>query len=436
MDCGNSSILPNGRCSVLPTTPTDGQVFVDSELVKWIYNASTDLWERSGTVTTIPIASSDNIGYLSSRDKALLDKIPAVPGGFGIITDTKLVLQSQTNPEGVIRGDIELKSESLDIVCVGSDGIKLHCSTPSELECTSPTGKAPGLAFKLSKKFLDTFVVNMPGPQGKKGLTGDKGKTGKPGFSGGPPGITGLPGASIDELCRLTGISYRDIDGITEKAIVDLNIVDDNGRGCKLVVTKAKLNVPGDVPADKIIATPLVRNITYDPDPDPDNCDITRINQWKLVQNPGDTTPLNLSLLRLSRGAETVSDVPVGFNATLSLKKFVSDIIAEYQRRLQKIDKSYGKIAREYIQKIDDKARSILSQLANDLAMCEFNLPAVEYCITFTGCDQPPPPPPPPPPPSPFRAASLRAGADTGTPNPKRKTSNVVMGTRKWGVKQ
>lgn len=436
MDCGSSSILPNGRCSVLPVLPTDGQVFVDSELVKWIYNASTDLWEKSGTATTVPVATSDNIGYLSSVDKTLLDKTPAVPGGFGIITDTKLLLQSPTNPEGIIRGDIELKSESLDITCVGSNGLKLTCAVPPELECTTPTGTTPGLSFKLSKKFLDTFIVNMPGPQGKKGLTGEKGKQGKPGFSGGPPGIKGLPGSDIDELCKLTGISYRDLDGVTETAIVDLNLVDDNGHGCKLAVTKARLNVPGDVPADKVIATPLVRNIVYDTDPDPSVCNITRLDQWRLVQNPGDDTPLNLSLLRLSRGADSVSDEPVGFNTTLSLRKFISDIVSEYKRRLQKIDKEFGKIARDYIEKIDDKARSILSQLANDVAMCEFNLPAVEYCITFTGCDQPPPPPPPPPPPSPFRAASIKASDNTETPNPKRKVSSVVMGARKWGIKQ
>lgn len=421
MDC-NSSILPNGQCAVLPILPTNGQVFVDSELVKWIYNSSADLWERSGTVKTIPSASSDNIGYLSANDKRLLDKTPAAPGGFGIITDAKLLLQSPSNPEGVIRGDIELKSDSLDIICVGSDKLKLTCSIPANLECTtSPT--TPGLLFKINDKFLNTFIVNMPGQQGKKGFVGEKGLPGRPGFAGGPPGIIGIAGANISELCRLSGVSYRDIDGITDTAVVDLDIVNDNG--CKLVVTKAKLNVPNDAPADKIMAAPLSRSIVYDPDPDPDNCVITRINKWKLTKNPGDTTPLNLSLLRLSRGADS-TDQPVGFNTTLSLRKLISDIVAEYQKRLDKIDKGYGKIAREYIEEIDNKARNILSQLANDVAMCEFNLPAVEYCITFAGCE----------PPSPSRIAAVRADEDVTTPMLRTKLSNVTMGGRKWDIKQ
>ena len=116
MNCGNSTLLPNGQCSVLPVIPTDGQIFIDKELVKWIYNAATDFWERSGTTASIPLVTATNAGYLSYSDKSLLDSIPAVPGSFGIITDTKLLLQSDSNPDGVIRGDIQLNSDSLDIV--------------------------------------------------------------------------------------------------------------------------------------------------------------------------------------------------------------------------------------------------------------------------------------------------------------------------------
>jgi len=137
MNCEKSSILTNGQCSVLPISPTNGQEFVDGELVKWIYNSSIDLWERSGTVTTVPLASSTNVGYVSSRDKSLLDRVPPVPGGFGIITDTKLLLQSPSNPDGVIRGDIELRSDSLDIICVNPEGIKLNCNNYLYLEICS-----------------------------------------------------------------------------------------------------------------------------------------------------------------------------------------------------------------------------------------------------------------------------------------------------------
>ena len=113
-----SSIIRNGQCSVLPSTPTNGQVFVDSEFVKWIYNLELDLWERTGTVEAIPLATENTDGLMTSMDKRLLDKVPAVGGSFGLVVDTKLLLQSPTNPDGVVQGDIKLRSDSLDIVCV------------------------------------------------------------------------------------------------------------------------------------------------------------------------------------------------------------------------------------------------------------------------------------------------------------------------------
>ena len=111
-----SSILPHDKCTILPIIPTDGQRFVDAQMVQWIFNAKFGVWERRGTVEDIPLATLDVSGYMSPQDKNMLDGVPAIGGGFGIITDTKLLLKSQTNPEGIITGDIVLRSESLDIV--------------------------------------------------------------------------------------------------------------------------------------------------------------------------------------------------------------------------------------------------------------------------------------------------------------------------------
>ena len=432
MDCGDSSILPNGACTALPFTPTDGQVFVDNERVKWVYDAELDLWQRSGTADVVPLATSDIIGYMSYLDKSLLDQIPAVPGGFGIITDTKLLLQSPTNPEGVIRGDIELVSESLDIECVSNAGATINCLTPPGMDCETNNGQSSGLSFKLSDKFLNSLLVNIPGQQGKKGPKGNKGNPGKPGFAGGPAGRAGRPGPSISELCRLTGVKYNDLDGVTDTAIVDLGLIDDDGHGCKLVVTKAKLNVPGDAPADKVIATPLIRGVVYDADDDPENCKITRLDDWRLVKPVGDDTPLNIQLLRLSTGSEQTGQ-PSGFNASMTIKKFISDIVKEYKQRLAKVDRDYGKVVKSYIESIDSKARDILSSLANDLTQCEFDLPAVEYCITFTGCGEPSVPPPPP---SPAAAAAGRAGEETFVATNGAKVRSVKMGGKKWDISQ
>lgn len=427
MDCGSSSILPNGHCSILPITPTDGQIFIDKEMVKWIYNASNDLWERSGTSATIPLVSSTNIGYISYKDKALLDSIPAVPGGFGIITDTKLLLKSESNPEGVISGDIQLKSESLDIACANADGIRLDCSTPPSLECITSTELVPGFTFRLSKKFLDTLVFNLPGPQGKTGHKGAKGPQGKPGYNGGPPGAKGKPGEDIEELCTLTGVVYNDIEGITDTAIVDMDILDDDGHGCKLSVTKAKLNIPGDVPADKLYALPLNRYLVYEPEPDEGTCAISRLTKWKLKKDPGDNTPTNLNLIRLATGSDQNTDQPVGFNANMTLRQFITGIVTAYQKKLTKIDKLYGKHVKEYINNLDNKARTILSNLANELSMCEFDLPAVEYCITFSDNDCLPP--------SPVGTAAAKASNDSVKVG-NRQINALNMGSRRWRVKQ
>lgn len=424
-----SSILPNNRCTFLPISPTDGQRFVDAQLVQWIYNGEEGIWERRGTTDDLPLATVEESGLLSPQDKALIDTVPAVSGGFGIITDAKLLLQSPTNPEGVITGDIKLKSESLDITCVGPDKIKLDCVIPDTvLECVgdTPQESLPGLLFNLSDKFLDTLFVDVRGPKGKTGFRGEKGDQGEPGFSEGPQGDQGIQGDSITELCTLDDIRYNDITGITDTAIVGLNLVDDNGHGCKLIVTKAKINVEEGRPADKLIANGLSRSVIYEPDADTDTCDLTRLDDWTLAQPPGDETPLNLQLLRLPKSANEILDNPIGFNGTMTLNDFVSQVVGEYKDRLTKVDEQWGKEVRNYINGLDDKARGILSGLANDVAMCEFNLPAVEYCITFTGCGEPS---------SPSSAAARRADAHGPVATGANRVATIGMGNRKWNVK-
>lgn len=428
----SSTVLPNDRVSFLPSNPTDGQIFIDSEFVQWIYEANAKVWERRGVVESIPLASEDITGLLAPSDKSLIDRVPAVPGGFGIIVDTKLLLKSPDNPEGVIQGDIKLKSESLDIVCVSAVGTKITSCGGVAQECSAGgVGTAtPGLQFSLSDKFLDTLITDLPGPKGKTGEKGDKGDTGPDGFSLGPQGLKGEAGANIGELCTLTGVTYRDIEGFTDTPIVGLNLVDNDGHGCKLIVTKARINIDPNRPADKVAPTPLSRSVIYPEDPDTAICDLTRLNDWSLAQPSTDTTPLNLQLLRLAKGSNDREDEPVGFNGTMTLDAFVGDVVAEYQSRLTKLDKQWGKEAKSHIEDIDTKARTILSNLANDLSQCEFSLPAVEYCITFTGCDQPTPPASPSP-----AASSLASRINEQSLSGNRRLGQVSMGTRKWNVK-
>jgi len=406
-----------GRSSVFPAIPTDGQVFVDSEFVRWVYNSKIFLWERGGTVDSIPLATNEEYGYMSRQDKKALDSIPAVGGGFGIIVDPKQLLSTDTNPDGVIQGPIELRSESLDIICVGTTRQKSEECADQTVFCAAPTEDPPGLLFKPKDLWLDTLIIDLPGPTGDRGETGYKGLQGEHGFSDGPQGQQGEQGTSIGVLCELTGISYRDISGIAEDAIVDLKLMDNDGHGCKLISTKAKLDIPEDRPADKVLALPLSRSLVYPEDPDVAVCDVTRLDGWTLVQPRGDETTLDLQLLRLAKGSNDRDGEPVGFNGTMSLSDFVTDIVEEYKKRLTKIDEAWGKQVKEYIEEIDDKARRILSDLAHELAMCEFNLPAMEYCITFTN---------PCSPTSPSIASDARAIVGN------REVSRFTMGAREW----
>jgi hypothetical protein len=205
-----------------------------------------------------------------------------------------------------------------------------------------------------------------------------------------------------------------------------LELIDNDGHGCRLVVNKAKLNTDDGLPADKIIATGISRTIVYDNDGE--NCDVKHITDYTIAKGAGDSTPLNMQLLRLSNDTDG-DDGSVSFDGTLSLSSFISAIAGKYQKRLVELDTSWGKQAKLYIEQIDAKARTILSQLADQLAQCEFNLPATEYCITFKACSTSEPPPPPSSP----SVSAAQAMARQQIVN--KQTGKMNFGTRKWGIK-
>lgn len=384
-------INPN-HTSFFPITPTDKQVFVDSDFVQWVYDAKSNSWQQRGTVPASTLADSNSVGLMSHADKALLDRTPTHPGGFGLITNPRLTLRSPENPDGVITGDIKLLSDSLDITCVDSNGQRLSAA-PTQLVPDIPSGEpsspgVTGLQFKLKQEFIQNLYVDICGVKGLRGHTGLTGEQGPHGFSGGPRGDVGRDGLDIDQLCEFVGIKYRDVSELTDSPIVDMRLVDDDGKGCKLIVTKAKLNVGGDRPADKIAATGLSRSVQF-PDAEPSSCNVSRLDNWSLIQPQGDETPANLQLLRIPKKSNDVIDEPVDLNATMSLEDFISDVVAIYKQRLTELDQQWGKQAKEHIEQIDDKARNILSSLADQLSMCEFNLPTTEQCVTFVHCDAP-----------------------------------------------
>jgi hypothetical protein len=377
----DSTLLADGQPSFLPGVPVDGQEFIDYERVRWVYNATLEAWERAGIVEQLPRVSATQDGLLSYLDKQLIDNLPEVIGGFGIIVPNSRLYGTPGNPEGVLTGDIELVSETLDITCVGADRLKLDCKVTTDIDCVGAGGSRVGLSFKLSDKFLNNFRVTIRGAPGTDGPTGATGPTGAHGFSQGPAGIPGLPGETITEAQQLTGVAYEDLDDLTSQAVVRLrldNVTDESGLslGPRLQVTSGRLDTDG--PAINVIATPTVRTVTYADDPG--QCDLTRITDWKL--NGDGAGPVDLQLLQMPKqgGPQHSTTVP--------LSDLVTAIVTFYLEKLRKLDAAWGSAVKKYMEETDAQARTLLSELANNLSECEFSLPATDYCIVLSGCPE------------------------------------------------
>ncbi len=580
--------------SFLPSNPTDKQIYTDLYNNKWIFDKKSDVWIRSGASDQLTLATADTSGYMSPQDKLLLDKVPAVGGAFGIIVDTKLLLQSSSNPEGIIQGDIQLKSDSINIICVTKDLQKIpdldNCVNPSfNCEGTDLTvpGGSFGLKFELTEKFLKTLTINLRGKRGPKGDKGPKGPKGDTGYSPGPVGEKGDTGDSTSTQCTLTGITYNDVDTPTNEAIVALDITQD----CTLSITTSKINVDPDLPATQVEAAPIIRTISYpgttttnggtstwkvaqriassapigtstwkvvqsfqesgqvgqiritkawslvtnncgvgytpvppptdpntlpvgttqvmecsgasldvrywqlvssnctegnnpiQPTADPNtlpvgtvqttncqpsattsgDCYDVRMSDWTLQRGGTDTISLNPTLLRLPKGANTAT---VQLNSGVSLNDYITSMTNQYIDKLTEIDTQYMNTAKKYVDTIDNKARTILSNLAKQLAECEFNMPSVEYCITFNNCPvvgdttntdgggttpplpptpvPPIPPTPPPGPPAPIPpappgppisnfAAAQRAGSILNI-DPSKQYLEINMNGKTWEI--
>jgi len=408
----NYTVVPSSPPTLLPITPNDGQIFLDHENVQWRYNIEQDIWLKYAAIEVLPLATETNSGLMSGAHKTLLNNVPTTPGGFGI------VIPHSIEP---IVGDIELLSNSLNIECVTTDNQPINPDCVySGVACEGLLNNYPGFNFSLSHDFLNNLVVNFPGQAGPRGVQGVTGPQGALGWSLGPKGIQGTTGIGTTVECTLGKIIYQDIPGVTDKAIVNLQINQDT---CTLQYTVAKIQMSNG-PAQELVATPLTRSIGYPNTVQRGNCDVTaRLNDWILYQPSGDTTPLNMQLVRLAKNANIDTHAGNAFN-TYPLVEFINDIVDNYQTQLEHNYTTWESQVKTYVQAIDNSARDILSGLANELAQCEFNLPA-QVCVSITPKPTPPPPatmilivptcplvepvgpttiaptPPPPPPPPP-----------------------------------
>jgi hypothetical protein len=355
--------------STQPSKPFDGQIFIDSFRIKWIFDGSVQCWKRIGKITDIPTASEISNGLLSSEQKTTVDRIPSKGGGFGIIVDPKLSVRTEKNPDGLLFGDIELNSESLDINCVYANGdpIPENCLyVPYSVEVDD---LPPGFDINVKEKFLNEFCVELPVIPGGKGDTGDTGGDGDPGTGDGPEGIKGIDGLDAGEFSSFDGIILEDVEDIFDRAVVDLNL--DAAAG-KLFVFKSKIKSPAsDAAAQKLIVSPIVRSVSFTDDE----------FAYEIEKVGIDDVPTDSSLGFLPE--DIVGETEFGI---VKLSEYIDGVIAIYRTRVDEISDEYDKEIEDFFKEMDDASRQKLDILTEELANCEFEKP-VEFCLGISPAD-------------------------------------------------
>jgi len=282
------------------------------------------------------------------------------------------------NPSGVLLGDIMLVSESIDITCVDGNGELLPANCNLDvIQCDDPQNP-PGLNFQLNKNFLDNLCVIIPGCEGPRGEKGKKGEKGDDGTGDGPQGEQGDPGENAPAIAdTFSSIKIIDIDDIFDTAVVALEL--DAAAG-KLGVVKAKIKTPGNnTPATQVRSTPINRAIRFT---NPNTFD------YELLAPPT-TDPIgeaDVDLLKYPDKFESESGISTTNVNKISLSELIDKVTEFYEDKLVEANDQYNKTLKEYIDSKDEAARTILANLADELARCEFQLP-IDLCIGISPGD-------------------------------------------------
>ena len=323
---------------LLPNDPFSGQEFIDADRVIWRFNGLYQLWERVGVAEAIPVADEVTVGLLPATFKAALDGVQSASGGFGIIIHP--LMQVNDNSCNLLTGDITLVSDSLNITCFAEDLARNCLTTKPANECCGVDDlNGPNIQFGLKPEFLRNTKVRIRSVKGDRGDCGNRGPKGYSGFCGGPSGIAGLFGDNVERPLKLAGIIYRDLEGITERAIVAMSVSDNVGKGCILKITTSRIGFDNS-PASKVQATQLFRTVTYASTTDP--CNPVRLQDFTLTKPDNDTTPTDLFLLR-PPNKEQVMSGPNGIyiSSTVGLGDFVAALASKYDEQLIRADEGY-----------------------------------------------------------------------------------------------
>lgn len=153
----------------LPTSPFNGQKFIDSRSIEWTYDASTKTWRSGASIRDITAASETKYGLLTPELKTLLDGLPKRGGGFGIITKPLLSVVPLRR-EVAFRGSVKSAklNESGSEIVVESVEFKNNQFIGKAIFFTSGILKAK--AYMLYSNNADTiYIAGMDGSQAKKG---------------------------------------------------------------------------------------------------------------------------------------------------------------------------------------------------------------------------------------------------------------------------
>lgn len=284
------------------------------------------------------------------------------------------------NPSGVLSGDIELVSETLDITCVDTNGEPVdlvdgrQCFTCETDD--SDEEKLPGLDIKVNNRFVSEFCAIIPGCEGPRGDKGEKGDPGAPGTGDGPQGEQGDPGEDApEEPAEFTGVKINDIVDIFDTAIVNVELDAENNR---LNVIKAKVRAPDrNSVAEQFITTPIDRTIRFTDD---------RFG-YELLRPTGDAIEdPDVTLLHYPEGsAPNLGQGGVPTNQVtqvgkIKLSEIINRIIDRYNERLDEISEEYNLELKRIIEEKDEAARTILANLAKEVAECEWSTP-MQFCL-------------------------------------------------------
>jgi hypothetical protein len=327
------------------------------------------------------LADVNTTGLMSSQSKRFLDSIPVIAGAFGIVTEQGAIIRSPDNQVGLVSGQVQLHSDSLNIECIDADGAPyLGQALPDDASGTNLSG----LRFSLSQNFIDALCLEVVGPIGRKGEKGATGPAGIDGFNDGPEGEKGDAGLDATVAHTFSGIKVVDTSDIVDTAVVALRM---DGTAGLMSYTTAKMNVPSNTaPADQLSAQPIQRSLSYPTIPE-DGKDYVTLDDWVLAYPNGDplSDPDTADVLLVKMSP----DLQVGEVSSIELTKLsdlVKVVVDSYKEKLASFQDIWMAQMKSYIESKDAAAREALATIAQQVAQCEFQRP-LEFCLGIAPSD-------------------------------------------------